>query len=149
MSTDFASRLIRLRGDKNLTQQELGDAVGISHSQISRYEAGQAMPRKTVLRKLAEALGVPVEEFQKTDEESSLISVGLITPDGEVDRFDVAKESIDRLREIAESEGISMDLAFTSLLEWYMSNQDGENISFEETIAKMREQLRDSWGNDI
>ncbi|WP_348971409.1 helix-turn-helix transcriptional regulator [Pseudomonas atacamensis] len=149
MSTDFASRLIRLRGDKNLTQQELGDAVGISHSQISRYEAGQAMPRKTVLRKLAEALGVPVEEFQKTDEESSLISVGLITPDGEVDRFDVAKESIDRLREIAESEGISMDLAFTSLLEWYMSNQDGENISFEETIAKMREQLRDSWGKDI
>ena len=149
MSTDFASRLIRLRGDKNLTQQELGDAVGISHSQISRYEAGQAMPRKTVLRKLAEALGVPVEEFQKTDEENSLISVGLITPDGEVDRFDVAKESIDRLREIAESEGISMDLAFTSLLEWYMSNQDGENISFEETIAKMREQLRDSWGKNI
>lgn len=149
MSTDFASRLIRLRGDKNLTQQELGDAVGISHSQISRYEAGQAMPRKTVLRKLAEALGVPVEEFQKTDEENSLISVGLITPEGEVDRFDVAKESIDRLREIAESEGISMDLAFTSLLEWYMSNQDGENISFEETIAKMREQLRDSWGKDI
>jgi hypothetical protein len=42
-----------------------------------------------------------------------------------------------------------MDLAFTSLLEWYMSNQDGENISFEETIAKMREQLRDSWGKDI
>ncbi|ANH98933.1 hypothetical protein A8L59_16425 [Pseudomonas koreensis] len=149
MSTDFASRLIRLRGDKNLTQQELGDAVGISHSQISRYEAGQAMPRKTVLRKLAEALGVSVEEFQKTDEENSLISVGLITPEGEVDRFDVAKESIDRLREIAESEGISMDLAFTSLLEWYMSNQDGENISFEEAIAKMRKQLRDSWGKDI
>ncbi|RON82428.1 hypothetical protein BK635_13075 [Pseudomonas chlororaphis] len=149
MSTDFASRLIRLRGDKNLTQQELGDAVGISHSQISRYEAGQAMPRKTVLRKLAVALGVPVEEFSKTDEEDSLISVGIITPDGEVDRFDVAKESIDRLREIAQSEGISMDLAFTSLLQWYMSNQKGENISFEETIAKMRKQLKDSWGKDI
>ncbi|WP_395602210.1 helix-turn-helix domain-containing protein [Pseudomonas sp. A1230] len=148
MSTDFASRLIRLRGDKNLTQQELGDAVGISHSQISRYEAGQAMPRKTVLRKLAVVLGVPVEEFQKTDDDS-LISVGLITPEGEVDRFDVAKESIDRLREIAESEGISMDLAFTSLLEWYMSNQDGEKISFEETITKMRKQLKKSWGKDI
>lgn len=149
MSTDFASRLIRLRGDKNLTQQELGDAVGISHSQISRYEAGQAMPRKTVLRKLADALGVTVEEFHKTAKEPPLISVGLITPEGEVDRFDVAKESIDRLREIAESEGITMDLAFTSLLEWYISHQDGENISFEETIAKMREQLRDSWGEDI
>lgn len=64
MSYDFANNLIHLRGQKNLTQQELGAVAGVSPSQISRYEAGLALPRKTVLRKLADALGVTVEEFQ-------------------------------------------------------------------------------------
>ncbi|NWA68015.1 helix-turn-helix domain-containing protein [Pseudomonas reactans] len=64
MSHDFANNLIHLRGQNNLTQQELGALAGVSPSQISRYEAGLAMPRKTVLRKLADALGVTVDEFQ-------------------------------------------------------------------------------------
>ncbi|MDP9528493.1 helix-turn-helix domain-containing protein [Pseudomonas protegens] len=63
MSTDFANRLISLRGEKNLTQQQLADAVGITPSQISRYESGQAKPRRTVLFKLATALGVTVAEL--------------------------------------------------------------------------------------
>ncbi len=63
MSTDFANRLISLRGEKNLTQQQLADAVGITPSQISRYESGQAKPRRTVLFKLAMALGVTVAEL--------------------------------------------------------------------------------------
>lgn len=63
MSTDFANRLISLRGEKNLTQQQLADAVGITPSQISRYESGQAKPRRTVLFKLAKALGVTVSDL--------------------------------------------------------------------------------------
>jgi len=61
MSNVFATNLIYLRGERNLTQQELGDVVGVSPSQISRYEAGTARPRKTVLGKLAAALGVAAE----------------------------------------------------------------------------------------
>lgn len=63
MPTDFANRLISLRGQKNLTQQQLADAVGITPSQISRYESGQAKPRRTVLFKLATALNVTVAEL--------------------------------------------------------------------------------------
>ncbi|WP_426108492.1 helix-turn-helix domain-containing protein [Pseudomonas sp. TWR1-1-4] len=63
MSTDFANRLISLRGEKNFTQQQLADAIGITPSQISRYESGQANPRRTVLFKLATALGVTVAEL--------------------------------------------------------------------------------------
>lgn len=58
MLNAFATNLIYLRGERNLTQQELGDVVGVSPSQISRYEAGTARPRKTILGKLAGALGV-------------------------------------------------------------------------------------------
>ncbi|MCE0757107.1 helix-turn-helix domain-containing protein [Pseudomonas asiatica] len=61
MTTELAAALIDLRGRKNFTQQDLGKAAGVSPSQISRYESGLAMPRKTVLKKLADALGVTVE----------------------------------------------------------------------------------------
>lgn len=70
MPTDFANTLIHLRGQKNLTQQDLGQAAGVSPSQISRYEAGLAMPRKTVLRKLADALGVTVDRLLGEDASS-------------------------------------------------------------------------------
>lgn len=65
MSNVFATNLIYLRGEKNLTQQELGDVVGVSPSQISRYESGTARPRKTILRKLAAALGVATNVLER------------------------------------------------------------------------------------
>ncbi|WP_258257214.1 helix-turn-helix domain-containing protein [Pseudomonas chlororaphis] len=68
MSNDFASKLISLRSEKDLTQQQLADAIGITPSQISRYESGQAKPRKTVLIKLAKALGVEPEALNDDSE---------------------------------------------------------------------------------
>jgi transcriptional regulator with XRE-family HTH domain len=64
MSEEFATKLIALRVEKDLTQQQLAHAVGISSSQISRYESGLAMPRKTVMLKLAKALGVATEDLK-------------------------------------------------------------------------------------
>ncbi|WP_146749677.1 MULTISPECIES: helix-turn-helix transcriptional regulator [unclassified Pseudomonas] len=70
---NFASNLIKIRSEQNITQQELGDAAGVSPSQISRYEAGQAMPRKTMLLKLAEALHVSPEALTgETDDRPSI-----------------------------------------------------------------------------
>lgn len=74
MSNDFPSRLIELRGNKNMTQQELGDAAGVSPSQISRYEAGSAMPRKTVLTKLAAALDVTPQDLLAKNADTAMES---------------------------------------------------------------------------
>ncbi len=65
MTEEFATNLIYLRGLNNLTQQELGDAIGVSPSQISRYESGVARPRKTVMGKLAAVLGVSTDDLVK------------------------------------------------------------------------------------
>lgn len=72
MPNDFASTLIALRGEKNLTQQQLGDAAGVSPSQISRYESGLAIPRKTVLLKLAKVLGVSENELKRNEAEAGV-----------------------------------------------------------------------------
>lgn len=48
---------------KNMTQQELGEAIGVKQSEISSYESGVKSPRLNVLQAMAEALGVTVYQL--------------------------------------------------------------------------------------
>ncbi|NMY81275.1 helix-turn-helix transcriptional regulator [Pseudomonas rhodesiae] len=61
MNDTFGMRLARLRSKNGMTQRDLGAAVGVSWSQVSRYESGKAKPRLPILMKLADALGTDVE----------------------------------------------------------------------------------------
>jgi transcriptional regulator with XRE-family HTH domain len=59
----FGRRLRQLRRQKDLTQEQLAEAVGVSVEFISNMERGVNAPSFETLEKLAEALGVPVEEL--------------------------------------------------------------------------------------
>ncbi|MFE1598217.1 helix-turn-helix domain-containing protein [Methylobacterium sp. ID0610] len=73
------SELKRLREQKNLSQEALANAVGLSVSQISRFESGKREPRLVDLEKMAEVLGVAVQEILHPDTKpSNLIQVGLL-----------------------------------------------------------------------
>lgn len=55
----FAKRLRELRRQKNLTQIELGELVGITGAHIGRYERGSAKkPSAETIKRLAAVLGV-------------------------------------------------------------------------------------------
>lgn len=54
----FPQHLVAFRKEKNLTQQQLADRVGISVVQLRRYEGGSSQPTLDVIRNLALALGV-------------------------------------------------------------------------------------------
>lgn len=54
-------RLITLRLEKNITQKELADALGIDKTLISQYEGEIIKPDYDVIEMLAEYLGVTVE----------------------------------------------------------------------------------------
>lgn len=56
---DFANRLREIRRERHLTQEQLGDMVGVSRVSIGFYEHGRVPPVR-VIEKLAEALIVPV-----------------------------------------------------------------------------------------
>lgn len=58
LTMEFPERLVYLRKQKQLTQQALADAAGVSASILKRYESGKAQPTLPVLRRLAIALGV-------------------------------------------------------------------------------------------
>lgn len=54
-------RIIKLRKDRNLTQQEVADQVGLTQSMISHIEAGRKDPGKINKIILAKFFNVSVE----------------------------------------------------------------------------------------
>jgi transcriptional regulator with XRE-family HTH domain len=57
----FGKRLTAAREAKELTKEKLGKIVGVHHSQIGRYEKGEASPSAEVLKKMANALNVSTD----------------------------------------------------------------------------------------
>lgn len=57
----FSKRLKELRKEKELTQKELAEKLGVGRTTISEYESGKIVPRQDGLVKLAEILDVTVD----------------------------------------------------------------------------------------
>jgi len=62
-------RLITLRRDKQLTQQEMADIIGVHVNQIRRYEAGTTQPSLEVLKRIAVTLHVSIDSLVFEDKE--------------------------------------------------------------------------------
>jgi transcriptional regulator with XRE-family HTH domain len=63
----IGTRIMQIRNRQNLTQRVLSERTGIATSYLSRVENRRLEPRPKTLRKIAEALGVPVAElFEET-----------------------------------------------------------------------------------
>ena len=57
---DFANRLITLRKNANLSQEELGKLTGVTRQSIINYERGGAKPKFKIAAKMAQVLNVSV-----------------------------------------------------------------------------------------
>ena len=70
---DVSSVIKAARLAKGLTQQELGEIVGVQKSAIAKYESGRIVNiKRSTLQKLAKALGLRVIdliEFEETPKE--------------------------------------------------------------------------------
>lgn len=69
----IAKKLKEYRTAQNLTMKALADACGMSVGYISQLEHGQAEPSLSSLRKLAQALDVPLFLLLDTPENQSLV----------------------------------------------------------------------------
>ena len=59
----FANKLTEIRKNRNLTQQELAEKVGVGISQMRRYEKGSSSPTLEIIKNLAITLGVSTDEL--------------------------------------------------------------------------------------
>jgi transcriptional regulator with XRE-family HTH domain len=63
MTTLERKTIAQWRKAKYLTQEELGDMVGVSLHSISAWEVGSKQPRAKNMRKLAAALGIEPDQI--------------------------------------------------------------------------------------
>jgi len=62
-------RLISLRRERDLTQQQMADAIGVHVNQVRRYEAGATQPSLDALKKIAVAMSVTIDSLVFDEEE--------------------------------------------------------------------------------
>ena len=63
MSESTGELIRKFRKERGLTQQQLGKLCGIADSNIRKYENGGQRPKIETLRKIANALNIPVSEL--------------------------------------------------------------------------------------
>jgi transcriptional regulator with XRE-family HTH domain len=59
----FGKRLRKLRRDRDLTQDQLADLVGVSLNFIGQLERGESAPSFETMQKMAEVLEVDISEL--------------------------------------------------------------------------------------
>lgn len=71
MSNPLSNRIRVLRAERNMSQSDLADAIGVSRKTISTIEVGRFVPSTLIAMKIAQEFGVPFEEvFELTDDTS-------------------------------------------------------------------------------
>lgn len=63
------NRIRIIRKQKHLSMRQLGEMVGVTEGAISHYETGRRTPPIDVLRRIADALGVTVDDLLGTHSE--------------------------------------------------------------------------------
>jgi transcriptional regulator with XRE-family HTH domain len=69
LRNNFGKRLRQIRRQKDITQEQLAEAIGVSPTFMSNLERGINGPSFDILQKLTEVLGVPAKEFFDFPEE--------------------------------------------------------------------------------
>lgn len=76
MELNMGTKIIALRRAKNMTQEQLAAALGVSAPAVSKWETGSSYPDITLLCPLARALGTDVDHLLAFEEELSQEMLG-------------------------------------------------------------------------
>jgi len=61
--TAIGKFIAQKRREKNLTQEQLAEKIGVSNKTVSKWENGRSMPDYSVIEALCSALGITVPEL--------------------------------------------------------------------------------------
>ena len=72
MNQDKSGKFIaKLRKEKNMTQEQLVEKMGVSINAVSKWERGLSFPDISLYKKLCEELGINIEELINGEKDSS------------------------------------------------------------------------------
>lgn len=100
--TIFGERLKEYRRIHDLTQQELGEKVGVTKQAISRYESSPRVPNIVIASRFAEVMGVSLSWLSGEDEE------GIISAPTSAPALSPNRRALLELAETATDEEVNM-----------------------------------------
>ncbi|MBV7267576.1 helix-turn-helix domain-containing protein [Winogradskyella luteola] len=71
----FNDKILQLRNERKISQEELSEASGISIRTIQRIEKDEVNPRPYTARKLLEALNISLEDFNAESQNDSNFNI--------------------------------------------------------------------------
>lgn len=74
----ISEKIIRLRSEYNLTQEELGKIAGASNKAISTWEKGEKTPRIKYIQAICSHFGIDIHDF--IDEETDVYKKESLAP---------------------------------------------------------------------
>lgn len=97
----FDKILKLLRNEKNMSQQELADALGISKSSINMYERGERQPNFEVLETIADFFNVDIDYLLgRTNKTTKIINPNTIAAHFDGDEY--TPKELDEIKAFAE-----------------------------------------------
>ena len=60
---NISEKIFKLRKEKGLTQESLGNICGVSSQAVSKWEKGESLPDILILPILCEALNTTIDEL--------------------------------------------------------------------------------------
>ena len=67
----FRDKLLKLRSESKLSQQELADLIGVSRQTVSRWEAGKSVPSSNQIANICKAFHIQANDLVETEGEFS------------------------------------------------------------------------------
>ncbi len=78
----LGTRILQARNQRSISQTQLARRAGLAASYLSRIENRKIDPRPKTLRKIAEALGMPLAEFFREGSSASQLHQCVVTLSG-------------------------------------------------------------------
>lgn len=117
------------RKEKNLTQMEMADAMGVSYQAVSNWERGNSMPDISKLPELAALLGCSIDELLSGGEANKLIQHVV---KGDVEEY--VQENNITIRTIGEIAPVLKPKQTESLMECILE-QNEDHLTIEDLIS--------------
>ena len=128
MNIEIANRLVKLRKDKNLSQEALANALGISRQAVSKWERAECSPDTDNLILLSKLYGISLDELLNTDQNKFESDVALesdVKEDDTKEAKNYVHISLKHGVHIKEQDGEEVHVGWDGI---HIKESDGEEV---------------------
>ena len=124
---NIGQNIANFRKEKHITQEQLGEAVGVTNRTVSKWESGVSSPGIDLIPTIASALGITLDQL-----------FGVETPKESADISQVVKETISSsIKEyLEENLPDILEDKLSELMPQYMPSQSSEDGYFLSVLSR-------------